>query len=98
MIEPGHLVVGQVLAVLIGAAEVGFVIYAMARHPRRGRRWPQAASRSTVAPTAVATVRRPAPRPRTGTCEEVIVRQRLAGQIDATTYQARMTALVRDKS
>ncbi|MBN9634853.1 MAG: hypothetical protein J0H22_06420 [Actinobacteria bacterium] len=33
-------------------------------------------------------------RRRAKTCEEVIVRQRLAGQIDANTYQARMTDLV----
>ncbi|MBN9636143.1 MAG: hypothetical protein J0H22_13260 [Actinobacteria bacterium] len=93
MIEPGHLAVSQVLAVLIGAAELGFVIYAMVRRPRRQCRGPETSSTSTARRQSV-TVRRP----RTGTCEEVIVRQRLAGQIDASTYQARMTDLVRGKS
>lgn len=69
MIEAGP---GQVAALLVAAVELGAVIYAVMRRPRRGRHWE-------------------------GTCEEVIVRQRLAGQIDAATYQARMTDLVRTR-
>ncbi len=67
MIEAGP---GQVAALFVAAVELGAVIYAVMRRPRRRRYWE-------------------------GTCEEVIVRQRLAGQIDAATYQARMTDLVR---
>jgi hypothetical protein len=93
MIGQGHIAIGQLLALLIAAAELGFVIYAMIRRPRRQRHWLETASRSTV--TAAATVGTWATRPRTGNCEEVIVRQRLAGLIDAATYQARMADLVR---
>ncbi len=70
MIEAGPVGTGQVVALLVAAVELGAVIYAVIRRPRRGRHW-------------------------AGRCEEVIVRQRLAGQIDAATYQTRMTDLVR---
>lgn len=96
MIGDGYIAAGQLRAVLIGAAEFGVVIYAMARRPRRERRGPVTASRPSV--PAGATVRRRAPRPRAWACEEVIARQRLAGQIDATTDQAPMTDVVRGNS
>ena len=83
------------LAVLIGAAEVALLLWclsAMWRRTQRRRHRPTVPSQYTAA----ASSWRRSPRHPAGTaCEEVIVRQRLTGQIDAATYQARMAGLVR---
>ncbi len=93
MFGSGQPVAGYLPALFIGAAELGILVWSLSRAWRRTR---QRRRQLQVPPrlVALADADRRSERRRAKTCEEVIVRQRLAGQIDANTYQARMTDLV----
>jgi len=83
----------NVLALLIGAAEAGVLVWALSTASRRTRVRRRRPDPSTA--TKPGDVSRRSPRHPAGTYEQILVRQRLAGRIDAATYQARMADLVR---
>lgn len=93
MITGHEQAAGHIAAVLIGTAELAFLVWTMYSATRgshkRHRRQPFGSKPDP------AVSRRRQPRSRADSREQAIVRQRLTGQIDPLTYQARMAALVR---
>ncbi|MFD8495805.1 hypothetical protein [Amycolatopsis sp. NPDC059657] len=88
----GQVTTGYWPAVVIGMVLLVILIATTSVTVRRARRRRRATSAAPAAPPTTATSDADAPYPRCRAliAEALIVRERVSGQIDAATYQARM--------